>query len=287
MLAQYSSTVAIESRRIIVFMKTTSRFRSLVLISAIGVSAFGATIHAGEDGFVPLFNGKNFDGWHLKIRSGDAELAKNVYAIEDGMVHVFKDLPDGDGLNTGKNPTHGLFYTNRKYSRFIFKFEYKWGRKKYNNFDQFQYDAGCYYHVVDDKIWPVGIEYQIRYDHTKDRNHTGDFWAYGLEWYCGPDDTFLAPADGGVVKLGKKGEHKALVTAKHHALDDQWNECEVIVMGDQYAIHKLNGQIVNMATNLPYSEGLIGLQSETAEIYYRNLRIKEFDEAVPMETFLK
>jgi hypothetical protein len=33
--------------------------------------------------------------------------------------------------------------------------------------------------------------------------------------------------------------------------------------------------------------GVIGLQSETAEIYYRNIEIKEFDEVVPMEKFLK
>jgi hypothetical protein len=58
-------------------------------------------------------------------------------------------------------------------------------------------------------------------------------------------------------------------------------------MGNEYSIHILNGEIVNMATNLPFSEGVIGLQSETAEIYYRNIEIKEFDEVVPMEKFLK
>ena len=34
------------------------------------------------EGFKPLFSGKNFDGWHLKLRTGDEELAKKVYAIE-------------------------------------------------------------------------------------------------------------------------------------------------------------------------------------------------------------
>ena len=77
-----------------------------------------------RDGFVTLFNGGNWDGWHLKIRSGDEELAKKVYAIEDGMVHVFNDqFPQEYNLNTGVNDTHGLFYTNKKYSRYIFQFE--------------------------------------------------------------------------------------------------------------------------------------------------------------------
>ncbi len=239
-----------------------------------------------KDGFVPLFNGTNWDGWYLKIRNGDAELAKRVFAIEDGMVHVFKDLPDGYQLNLGTNDTHGMFYTQKKFSKYILKFDYKWGKKKLSNFDQFQYDAGCYYHVVNDKIWPKGIEYQVRFNHLKDKNHTGDFWADGLEWYCDQNKTFRLPQDGGTAKLGHSGEHLGLVTDNFHGLDDRWNECEVIVMADQYAIHKLNGQVVNYATKLPYSEGIIGFQSETAEIFYRNIRIKELAEVVPAEKFL-
>lgn len=241
-----------------------------------------------NDGFVMLFNGKNWDGWHLKLRNGDAEMANKVYAIEDGMVHVFKDMPDSLELNTGKNSTHGLFFTDKKYSKYIFKFEYKWGDKIANNFDQFQYDAGVYYHVFEDNIWPKGLEYQIRYNHLKNKNHTGDFWAshVKIEWHADENGAFLLPSAGGKIQPSKKGEHAALASATFHGLDDQWNQCEIIVMGNEYAIHKLNGKIVNMATKLSHGEGLIGLQSETAEIFYRNLMIKEFDEIPPINQFL-
>ena len=57
-------------------------------------------------------------------------------------------------------------------------------------------------------------------------------------------------------------------------------------MEGNYTIYKLNEAIVNMAFNLNSSEGIIGFQSETAEIYYRNIEIKEFDEIIPMEKFL-
>ena len=70
-------------------------------------------------------------------------------------------------------------------------------------------------------------------------------------------------------------------------MNGEWNICEVIVMSDKYAIHKLNGVIVNMATDLSVGEGVIGLQSETAEIFYRNIEIKTFEEDIPMEEFLK
>ena len=258
----------------------------LMCVCVFGMNSF-AQSKCGEDGFKKLFNGKNFDGWHLKIRSGDNELAQKVYSVDNGMVHVFKDFPKEYELNTGKNMTHGLFYTNKKYSKFIFKFEYKWGKGIANNFNKFQYDAGMYFHVVDDKIWPKGIEYQVRYDHTKNINHTGDFWVSNIQWYSKDSITFALPSEGGKIMPPKNGEHRASLDAVYNGLNNKWNKCEVIVMGNKYAIYKLNGKIVNMATDLPYSEGLIGLQSETAEIFYRNIEIKEFDEFVPMETFLK
>ncbi len=244
-----------------------------------------------NDGFVDIFNGKNWDGWYLKLRNGDVEMAKKVYVIEDEMVHVFKDMPDSLNLDTGENGTHGLFYTNKKYSKYILRFEYKWGNKITNNFKRWQYDAGCYYHVYDDKIWPKGIEYQVRYNHIENKNYTGDFVTGGtsLNWYTAKDSTtFLLPKHGGI-DVGQKPEKilECLSNVEYNALNDKWNKCEVIVMGDKYTIHKLNGTIVNMGTDLSHSEGIIGFQSETAEIYYRNIRIKEFDEVIPMKEFIK
>ncbi|MDP4777915.1 MAG: DUF1080 domain-containing protein, partial [Opitutales bacterium] len=244
-----------------------------------------------EEGFEVIFNGEDFDGWYLKIRSGDDALAQQVFAIEDGAVHVFDDsFPDEYTLNTGDNETHGLFYSKKSYSKYILRFEYKWGSRIANNFDQWQYDAGLYYHVVKDDVWPVGIEYQIRYDHTKNRNHTGDFirpGGAGYDWYRVPDGkTYLHPDEGGVLEP-KGWMHLAAPTENYNALNDEWNQCEVIVMGDQYAIHKLNGEVVNVAFNLKPAAGIFGFQSETAEIFYRNIRIKEFDEIIPAEHFLE
>ena len=56
-------------------------------------------------------------------------------------------------------------------------------------------------------------------------------------------------------------------------------------MGDEYTIQKLNGEVVNMAFNLIPDAGIIGFQSETSEIFYRNIEIKEFQETVPINKF--
>ncbi len=241
-----------------------------------------------KPGFVALFNGKDLNNWNLKLRNGDSAMAAKVYSVDKGVIHVYKNFPDSFGIAVNKNATHGLFYTKKKYSRYILKFDYKWGKKIFNNFHQFQYDAGCYYHVFDDKIWPDGVEYQVRYNHVTGKNHTGDFWASNtlFQWYADTTkNQFLPAANGGVAIAKRSGEHRGK-DVPHHALDNEWNTCEVIVMGNKYAIHKLNGKLVNYATDLSVAEGIIGFQSETAEIFYRNILIKELSKDIPAEVFL-
>ncbi len=250
------------------------------------------TLVKPDDGFVRLFNGKNFDNWTLTLRNNDAEMAKKVFTIDKkGVIHVFKDFPEGFGSKTDLNATHGMMWSNKKYSKFIFKFEYKWGKTLLNNSHVYQYDAGFYYHCKEPKIWPVGVEYQVRYNHIKNINHTGDFWAPGdlvrFDWTADKDDKFAFIKDGGQPVPRKKGEHAASAQAKFNGLNGKWNTCEVIVMGSKYAIHKLNGKVVNYATNLTLEEGIIGLQSETGEIFYRNIMIKELNTDIPAEEFLK
>ena len=149
------------------------KLKSILLFSTLMVFLLSCASLSKEnkksinDGFVKIFNGKNWNGWYLKLRNGHEAMAKDVFAIDNGLVHVFKNMPDSLNLATGENATHGLFYTNKKYSKYVLRFEYKWGEKITNNFNKWQYDAGVYYHVVDDKIWPTGIEYQIQYNHSQ------------------------------------------------------------------------------------------------------------------------
>lgn len=245
--------------------------------------------------FIPLYNGENLNNWDCHCKGEDPELAKKVFSLEKNKeIHVFKDFPDKYGVSENKNETHCMIFTKKKYSRYIFKFDYKWGSKLFNNYDTYQYDAGMYFHVFNTKIWPEGIEYQVRYNHIKDLNHTGDIWNSGssFDWYASIHDkalenkTYTPLKEGGVLQAHKGGEHRASINAKYNALNGKWNHCEVIVMGNSYAIFKLNNMVVNVITNIKHKEGVIGLQAETAEIFYKNIKIKEFSEDIPISQFL-
>lgn len=245
---------------------------------------------AGEEKFRSLFNGKDFEGWKLITRKQEEGLGERVFSIsEKGVIHVYREFPDEYQLDSGENDTHAIMVTEKSFQRYHFKWDYKWGTKKVNNFGKYQYDAGMFYHVQKAKVWPQGYEYQVRYDHRKEKNHTGDVWncGVGFQWSVGPKNSWLSESEGGKATANRGGEHLAKEEVQVHALNGEWNHCEVIVMGNDYAIQKLNGEVVNVITDLAHDSGPLALQAETAEIFYRNIEIKEFEEALPMEAFLK
>ena len=62
----------------------------------------------------------------------------------------------------------------------------------------------------------------------------------------------------------------------------QWNKVELICIGDS-SIHIVNGKVVMRLYNsrkiqngrkVPLTKGTIALQSEGAEVYYRDIKIK-------------
>jgi len=152
--------------------------------------------------------------------------------------------------------------------------------------------------IINDQIFPTGIECQIHYNRIENENHTGDFIepkGVTYDWYYSEEtEAFIHPDAGDKLynkkvvfaKNKKKWLNQASSIENYHGLNDKWNRCETIVMGEEYTIHKLNGEIVNMYFNMTPEIGLISFQSETAEIFYRDIKIKEYQESVPVKEFL-
>lgn len=241
--------------------------------------------------WIQLFNGKDFEDWDLLLRDGQPEEFFKVYTIDsDSSLHFFRDIPNGYGAKTRKNATHGLMVTKRNYSKYHLKFEYKWGEKLVNNFEELEYDAGVYFHIRELKVFPGGLQYQIRYDHLNNINYSGEMRGdIALQWYSADGTSFSLPSNGGVLQPAnddKWRKYEVAEDVQFHGLDDKWNQCEIIVMGKEYVIFKLNGQVVNMGVNLIVGEGPIALEAETGEMFWRNIVIKEFEHSVPMVEFL-
>ena len=73
-------------------LKKLSSLAIFIVLFIAGVMNSSAQTKKSKDGFESLFNGKNLDGWYLKIKSGDAELAKKVYAVDVGHSQLVPEL---------------------------------------------------------------------------------------------------------------------------------------------------------------------------------------------------
>jgi hypothetical protein len=247
---------------------------------------------AGE--WTPLVRGDALEGCYILIagqkRNVDPE---HVFSVKDGVVHAFKDTPDGATM-----PYGGLI-TEKEYSHFHLRLEFKWGTKKFAPRVHMPRDGGILYHVVGpDRIWPQGVECQIQ------EGDVGDIYAVysTVTSTIDPktkDDVdpqfklsapvFMEAAQGGVPLVQGSVDNVGRVRRDHDWEHDGWNAVEVIVQGD-HAIHVVNGHVNNRCTKMcrpdpqnpkqmiPLTRGKILLQAEGAEIYYRKIEIKRLPE---------
>jgi hypothetical protein len=84
------------------------RFEEVImrLVSAALVFAFANSLVAQEQGFVPLFNGKDLEGWEIKESK-----AKDEWTVKEGLL-------------TGKAGS-GWIATRKKYADFVLKVEWR------------------------------------------------------------------------------------------------------------------------------------------------------------------
>ena len=76
-----------------------------------------AVAHAGEPGFVPLFDGKTLRGWTIKCKSADKALAKKFCTVDQGTI-----LLDSTG---SKKHEYVLLATKKEYDDFVLRLRFQ------------------------------------------------------------------------------------------------------------------------------------------------------------------
>jgi hypothetical protein len=252
--------------------------RSFLLIIAVSMAAPVAG-QVPDEAWTPLFNGKNLDGWTAAYASKplDGRPASALFTVENDMIHAYATEVGGT------DQPFAVIETNSEYQDYRISLEYKWGDKKFGPRRELLRDAGLLYHKHAEKPfdWPPSVESQIQ------EGDAGDLWAISTKassTILPETSRYSAPADGGVpVTVGEFG---GFARIRHGALNElpEWNTLEVIVRGDT-ATHIVNGFINMRVTGLKrwdpakaawvrLDRGKIALQAESAEIYYRNIRIR-------------
>jgi type 1 glutamine amidotransferase len=231
-----------------------------------------------DAGWIPLFNGKNLDGWYTWLPStGRDNDPKGVFKVEDGVLHIL-DLPETD-----QEQEFGYIATSNEYSNYRLRFQYRWGSKRFTPRAHDPRDSGLLYHFTGpDRIWPASVECQVQ------EGDTGDFYVIAgtaLTTTVEPSDieTKKYKADG-VAYDTRPAFDRIARSGTSDSLTD-WNTVEVIVAADT-VVHLVNGVANNRATRIrqpdpsnpsrfiSLSRGRILFQAEGAEVFYRNIELK-------------
>jgi hypothetical protein len=199
----------------------------------------GAHARAGgkDEGFTDLFNGKDLTGWKTILHNGKPDEGK-TFQVNEGIMVV-------------SGSPNGYVYTDKSFKNYIIRYDWRYKRPAdLEDENKFSGNSGLLVHITGQhKVWPKCVEVQ-----GENRTH-GNIFAIG----------------------GAKGSYKfdkATLEKVRHKVGE-WNTTEAICQ-DGMITSKVNGTQVATGKG-ELMEGQIGLQSEGAEIHFKNIKIKVLD----------
>jgi hypothetical protein len=223
-------------------------------IAGLFVFALG-TVRAGDDGFKPLFNGKDLTGWH------NVNCAPNTWFVKDNMI-----------ITTGK-PT-GYLRSDKQYENFILEFEwfhapatkgavgnsglFVWG-------DPLPAVGTGYTRSIEVQVL-VNLTYKDKQGNITASSHGDLFSIWGAK--CKPDRPHPAGAERCMPSENRaKGEY-------------EWNHYKVVA-NDGVLKLSVNGKEVSGVSQSNPRKGYLALESEGSECRFKNIKIKELPSTNP------
>jgi hypothetical protein len=279
-------------KRLPAFVIATLLSLSTTMCARAGEASSNESKAATDTAWIRLFDGTTFDGWYTYLQKHKKnEDPMNVFRVYDGMIHMYRDHSESDEVPAG------YLATNSPYANYHLRLEFKWGSKTFRPRAEQRRDAGVLYHLVgDDIVWPRCLECQIQEKDTGDcftvrgTQVVASVEVVNIETPSGPKDLprYKPASEGGIRQTIGQGSIARIVKSGTHERDG-WNTVEVIVRGSEGVVHIVNGHTVFEASDLrqldtdkkwkPLPHGLIALQAEFAEVFYRNIEIRPIPEA--------
>ncbi len=262
----------------------------LLALVVLVLSPVSADVKSAED-WSELFNGKDLSGWDTWLGVPDG--AKEPTGLNKDPLKVYSVVEvDGKPAIRITGEVFGALTSKQEFENYHLRLEFKWGEKKYPPRLKDRRDSGLLYHCVGEqgvaggarKAWMQSIECQIM------EEDCGDFYSVGGTGVPGPlvDVEGVRQNEKGPV-LYKKGAPKIIGVRSRIVRDvnhekplGQWNTIELLSVGGT-SVHIVNGKANLVLTNArrkvgdkeePLTRGKIQLQSEAAEVYYRNIAVK-------------
>lgn len=227
-------------------------------------------------------------------KDADGNLIPPIGLNRDGY-DVFTVVEDGgEKVLKISGEIYGCLISKKEYDNYHLRLKMKWGDKKFEPRKKLLKDSGILYHSIGEpgaeywRTWMLSQEFQVM------EGHLGDYWsqitsaidirAYLPEYIMNP----VADAGQPFLPMGQNEEIQGfcLRSGNYENAPGEWNTLELICY-DGNSLHIVNGQVVMVLRNsryikegetLPLDNGKIQIQSEAAEVYYKDIEIRELDE---------
>jgi hypothetical protein len=264
------------------FKKSITVFLCLIVFLACKDKPKNNPIESKKENWVKLFNGKNLDGWIVKIKGHPVgNNFNNTFIVEDGVMKV-----DYEKYNDTFNNIFGHIYYKNPFSNYKFRMDYRFtGEQIADGAAWANRNSGIMIHCEDpmkiglNQDFPVSIEVQLLGGNGVDERQTANL--------CTPGTN--VEMDGQLIT-----EHCIKSNSKtYHG--EQWVHIEIEVRNDSIIKHFINDEEVmsynkpqygggNVSYNLDYWEsksgeplksGYISLQSESHPVEFKNIELLE------------
>ena len=274
----------------------------LVFLGALAASgsafldADRANVTSG-DGWTALFSGKDLTGWDTwlgKPYGPKGKTAGEIVGLNKDPRNVFTVIDaDGQPAIRISGETYGGLISKDEFDDYHHKLQFRWGSKKWPPAEKARRNSGVLYrsvgpHGAHDTFWMRSLEFQVQ------EGSVGDWWPIA-------NSIVDVEADRkGKNIVFKKGGQKTTVPTEdkiNRIIKDpdnerptgEWNTIELICFGST-SMHVVNGKVAMILTNARYNadgkqvpliRGKIQLQSEGAEIFFRNIAYKKITQIPP------
>ena len=264
----------------------------LACVPALLAAVLAWPLQAGEQGkaadWQSLFNGKNLEGWDTWL--GKPHKGTEVIGLNKDPDKVYTVVAvDGKPAIRISGQVFGALTSKQEYDNYHLKLQFKWGQKKWPPREKAVRDSGLLYHCVGPQgaagtFWMRSQECQIQ------EHDCGDYWSVA----GGIVDVEGERKNGKGPVVYKKGGHKFTVPSKesggprivkspdNEKPTGKWNTIELLTKGGT-SVHVVNGKVVMVLTNsrqvvggkeVPLTRGKIQIQSEGAEVFYRDIALR-------------
>lgn len=239
------------------------------------------------------------DGYDGSIPLDDKGVPQKPIGLNADKYGVFSVVAEcGEPVLRISGKIYGCIVTKKEYSNYHLRLKVRWGEKVFPPRLSKGKDSGLLYHSVGEhgadywRSWMYAHEFQIM------RGRTGDYWTIGPtamdvraipgEWIM----NFVANQNYPFVSVvdEKKGYGYCLRSADKESGEGEWTHVELICYEDK-SLHIVNGAVVMVLSNSRYQQkgndvlldrGKIQLQSEAAEVYFKDIAIKNLT-AIPSQ----